>query len=247
MAVGLISKSVPVLVVETQMGAPATQIIMNEVLSDELTSRDYRVGNATIHLPQKLVIRVGTAGGINCPNRPAIKVGDIVNATHSIGATGATVQSLHRVDFWRVGAIEEFHSKWSSLGSDFTITDEGHPMAQCSKDVVEALDGAGKRLAKTAYHSGGNLTKDSLYAELTLETFLELCRVHDCRSTEMELSAVAVSAREHGAHFGMISAVVGVLPGASFAGSERAKAEAEYRSLRVALEAMKGLGSQRHV
>jgi len=242
MAIGLVSGSVPVLVVETQMGAPATQIIMNEVLSDELTSTDYRAGKARISLPQKVVIRAGTAGGINCEGKPTIKVGDIVNATHSIGATGAVIQSLLRLDFWRPGPIEEFRNKWTSLGPDFTITEDWHPRVECSGDVIEALNVAGHRLARGAYHKAGNVTKDSLYAELSLDMFLDLCRTQNCRSTEMELSSIAVSARENNTHFGMVSAIVGVLPG-SFAESERAKAIAEQRALRVALKAVTDLAS----
>jgi len=245
MAIGLASSSVPVLVVETQMGAPATQIIMNEVLSDDLTSTSYRVGNSRTDLPHKIVIRVGTAGGINCDGKPTINVGDIVNATHSIGATGAVIQSLLRLDFWRPGAFEEFRRQWIGLGPDFTITAEGHPRVECSRDIVEALDSAGQRLAAGAYHRGGNITKDSLYAELSADTFLDLCRMHNCRSTEMELSAIAISARNNNAHFGMVSAIVGLLPGASFAESEKTKTMTEQRSLRVALDAVKNIASQK--
>jgi len=240
MAIGLAPSSIPVLVVETQMGAPATQIIMNEVLSDQLTRVDYRIGDARLSLPHKVVIRVGTAGGINCEGMRAIKVGDMVNTTHSIGVTGAVIQSLLRVDFWRPRALEEFHREWTALGQDFTITEEGHPRVECSRDVVEALDIAGTRLVGKAYHKGGNVTKDSLYAELSLDLFLDLCRAQNCRSTEMELSAIAVSACKNNAHFGMLSAVVGVLPG-SFAESERAKTAAEQKAVRVALEAVRNL------
>ena len=105
MAIGLIS-SIPILVVETQMGSPATQIIMNETLSDDLTCLDYRVGRNRITLPHKIVIRVGTAGGINCEGKRPVNVGDIVVATHSIGVSGANLQSLHCLDFWRPAAIQ---------------------------------------------------------------------------------------------------------------------------------------------
>ncbi len=244
MAIGLTSASVPVLVVETQMGTPATQIIMNEILSDQITTINYQVGKNKISLPHKIVIRVGTAGGINCPESPTITIGDIVNATHSIGATGAVIQSLARLDFWRPGAMEAFREKWTSLGSDFTITTDGHPRVECSNRVVEALELAGQRLVGEAYHRGGNISKDSLYAELSADTFLDLCRTHNCRSTEMELSAIAVAARENNAHFGMISAIIGVLPGESFTESERAKTLAENRALQAALKAMKSLAVQ---
>lgn len=243
MAIGLTSSSVPVLAVETQMGAPATQIIMKEVLSDRLTSADYHAGKVRISLAQKLVIRVGTAGGINCGGKPEVKVGDIVNATHSIGATGAVIQTISGLDFWRPGVAQDFHQKWCNLGSDFTIAADGDPRVECSEDVVEALDRAGQRFAKGSYHRGGNVTKDSLYAELSTDAFLRLCRTQNCRSTEMELSAIAVAACEHKAHFGMISGILGVLPGVSFAESDRAKVAAEQRSLRVALEAVDELAS----
>jgi uridine phosphorylase len=245
MAIGLVSSSVPVLVVETQMGAPATQIIMNEVLSDDLTSTSYRAGKSRIDLPRKIIIRVGTAGGINCDRKTTIEVGDVVNATHSIGATGAVIQSLLRLDFWSPGAIEEFRKQWISLGPDFTITEEGHPRVECSRDVVEALDDVGQRLVREAFHRGGNITKDSLYAELSARAFLDLCRAHNCRTTEMELSAIAVSARQNKTDFGMVSAIVGVLPGASFTEAGKVTALAEKRSLRVALKAMATLASQR--
>lgn len=238
MAIGTVSSLLPVLVVETQMGAPATQIILNEVLSDELTSTEYRVGDNRVSLPHKAVIRVGTAGGINCGSSPVIKVGDVVNATHSIGATGAIIQALSRLDFWHPEACEEFRSKWSKLGSDFTITRAGHPRVQCSRDVVEAIETAGTRLAKNAYHSGGNVTKDSLYAELSNDMFLDLCRTENCRTTEMELSAIAVAAHEHQASFGMVSAIVGVLPGSSFAQKQKMRRVAEERALRVSLGAL---------
>jgi nucleoside phosphorylase len=54
----------------------------------------------------------------------------------------------------------------------------------------------------------------------------------------MELSAIAVAAHEHHAYFGMISGIVGVLPGSSFAGNEKMKSVAEERALRVSLDAL---------
>jgi uridine phosphorylase len=241
MAIGTVA-SVPVLVVETQMGSPATQIILNEVLSNELTSNEYRIGGKTISVPHKIVIRIGTAGGINCGKPPLIKVGDIVNATHSIGASGAIIQALSRLDFWHSDVYEDFCSKWSNLGPDFTVTRGGHPRVECSTDVVEAIDAAGRRFAKNAYLKGGNITKDSLYAELSNDIFLELCQTDNCRTTEMELSAIAAAAKEHQASFGMVSAVVGVLPGSSFVEDRRMRTVAEERAVRVGLGALRFLG-----
>jgi len=237
MAIGTFA-SVPLLVVETQMGSPATQIILSEVLSDQLTSNEYRVGGKKRSLPHKVVIRVGTAGGINCEGLPLVRVGDVVNATHSVGATGATMQSLSRLDFWKPEAFEEFQSKWSKLGSNFTITRGGHPRVECSGDVVEAIETAGRQLAKNTYHKGGNVTKDSLYAERSNDMFVELCRTENCRTTEMELSAIAVTAHEHQTLFGMISAIVGVLPGSSFTQNQKIKRVAEEKALCIGLESL---------
>ena len=240
MAIGLIS-STPILVVETQMGSPATQIIMNEVLSDDLTSLDYRIGRNRIRLPQKIVIRIGTAGGINCEGKQLVNVGDIVVATHSIGISGANFQSLHCLDFWRPIATQKFKESWTSMGEDFTITEAGHPRVNCSKDVFSALEGAARTSAEKQSQSGGNITKDSLYAEVNTDMFLDLCQTENCRTTEMEFSAIAVAAREHDAHFGMVSAIVGVLPEDSFTGSEKMKRMAEQRAILVSLDAVRRL------
>jgi len=240
MVIGTIA-SIPVLVLETQMGSSATQIILNEVLSDKLTSNEYRVGGKRISLPNKIVIRIGTAGGINCGGLPPIQPGDVVNATHSIGAIGAIMQSLLRLDFWHAGAYEEFCSKWTSLSPDFTITTDNYPRVECSRDVVDAIEFAGSRIAKGAYQKGGNITKDSLYAELSTEIFIHLCQTENCRTTEMELSTIAVAAHAHETSFGMVSAIVGVLPDSSFVEDEKMKTVAEGRALQVGLEAVKRL------
>ena len=240
MAIGTIN-SLPMLIVETQMGSPATQIVMNEILSDKLTNNEYHLGSKRVALSQKTVIRVGTAGGINCEGSPPVKVGDVVNATHSIGATGATIQALSRLDFWSPGIYEEFQSNWNRLGPGFTVTQGGHPRVECSRETIAAIEEAGKRFAKGAYHAGGNVTKDSLYAERSNDIFMELCRTENCRTTEMELSAIGVAARQHRASFGMVSAIVGVLPGSSFAEDQKTRKVAEDRALDVGLGALTGL------
>jgi hypothetical protein len=57
----------------------------------------------------------------------------------------------------------------------------------------------------------------------------------------MELSTIAVAASENQANFGMVSAIVGTLPGASFANDEKAKRLAEKSALLVGLRSLKGL------
>ena len=239
-AIGTIA-SIPVTVVETQIGSPATQIILNEILSDDLTINEYKVGRKKINLDRKTVIRIGTSGGINCEGKPLLKVGDIVNATHSLGATGAIMQSLLQLDFWHPDAYEAFRSRWISLGEDFTFTKTNDPRVECSTEVIEAIEKASLKLSPNNYCTGGNVTKDSLYAELNADVFLDMCRAENCRTTEMELSTIAVAAREHNANFGMVSAIVGTLPGSSFAKDEKAKRLAEKRAVLAGLESLKGL------
>jgi len=233
--------SVPLLVVETQMGAPAVQVIMNEILSDELTSNEYKVGDTRIDLENKAVVRIGTAGGINCAGKKTVKIGDVVNATHSIGATGAVIQSLVRLDFWNSESYDAFRARWMNLGSDFTYTSGGYPRVECSKKIVEAIETAARALPENVHQKGGNITKDSLYAETSGESFVNLCRSDDCRTTEMELSAIAVCARKHNSAFGMTSAIVGTLPGASFAEDEKLKSLGERRAIQVGLESIKNI------
>jgi len=233
--------SIPVLVVETQMGASATQTVLNEILSDELTANEYKVGSKKIDLRHKIVIRIGTAGGINCEGADPLKVGDVVNATHSIGTTGAVMQSLLGLDFWRPEVYAAFRALWVNLGSDFTYSKSVHPRVECSRDVVEAIEAAGSKLSQGWFHRGGNITKDSLYAERQSDVFLDFCRTENCRTTEMELSAIAVAAREHQAYFGMLTAIVGVLPGSSYAEDEKTKRLGEHRAIQVGLESINGL------
>ena len=151
------------------------------------------------------------------------------------------MQSLLRLDFWHPEAYDEFRSKWTSLSPDFTITTGNHPRVECSHDVVDAVDLAGPRRAKGAYQKGGNITKDSLYAERSTDIFLRLCETENCRTTEMELSAIAVAAHVHEASFGMVSAVVGVLPASSFVEDEKMKRMTEDMALQVGLDAVKYL------
>ena len=151
------------------------------------------------------------------------------------------MQSLLRLDFWHPEAYEEFRSKWTSLSPGFTITTGNHPRVECSRDVVDAIELAGSRIVKGAYQKGGNITKDSLYAERSTDIFLRLCETENCRTTEMELSAIAVAAHAHETSFGMVSAIVGVLPASSFVEDEKMKSMAEDRALQVGLGAVKCL------
>lgn len=240
-------RSVPILVVETQMGSTATQIILTEVLSEALTSTRYRLRRRFFEFDRKYVIRVGTCAGINCGSKERVKLGDIINATHSIGAPGADIQYLVRLDSWRTDTLRALTERWPTVGEGFSITSDGHPRIACSQEVVEAIRDAAEELDLRGYHSGGNVTKDSLYSELNESIFLRLCRDHDCRSTDTELTTIGVLATRAKASFGMVSAVVGLIPGGSFAKSESVKERAEAKAMHAGLEAMRLLAQRNRV
>lgn len=245
MVIGMAGK-VPVMVVETQMGAPATQIIMEEILSDQITTTAYKTAAGTLTVPQKVVIRAGTAGAINCPAKPPLRVGDLSIATHTIGATGATIQALTALDMWHPDTIRRFRRDWQRLGPDFTVTPEGDPRADSTHRVVKALEQAAKQLSPGRYQLGGNVTKDSLYSEQSASLFQHLCRTQNCRSTEMEFTTLAATAAQHNAAYGMINSILSIIGvEESWISSEKRVAAIEDRTIRVALQAAQQLAEEK--
>jgi len=211
------SRAVPLLVVETQMGMPATEIILREVLAH--CRRSYRVGGETLELDAVHVVRAGTAGGINAPGCPAIAVGDLVVADFCLGWSGTLLQTMGGLDFSAPDAVARFRRHWQELGLEFT-GDGRYPVARSWPPLVAAIAAAAGESGRVC-HRGGNLSKDSLYAEVDGEEFVDLCRRYDVRSTEMEQLAIAATAARLGrdgmaVRTALVSAIVGLIPGAAF-------------------------------
>jgi uridine phosphorylase len=236
-------ESVPILVAEIQMGSYSAQIILNEILSDNLVSKQYIAEGQNFDADYKYVIRVGTCGGINCSQHEQIREGDIINSTFAIGASTAILQSTARLDTWRIDSVEPVKEAWLGLGSGFSLTKDGHPKAHCSSVVVDAINKAASAKGIRCFQ-GGAVTKDSLYAELSENLFVELCRRHSARSTEDALSTIAAVCTRKGAKFGMVAGAIGLIPGSSFTESESVKDRAEKRAIELALEAMRMLGNR---
>jgi uridine phosphorylase len=208
-------KAVPLLIVETQMGMPATEIILREVIAH--SSPGYKFAGGTIDAGGIYIIRAGTAGGINMPdgNGTKIGIGDIVNAEFSIGWSGSLVESMAGLEFFSDDVRRRFKKRWDGLGLLWT-KDGRFPLAPCSKKVFEAVNKAGRGLG-TKIAGGGNFSKDSLYAEIDAEQFIELRKRYNVISTEMEQTALlklCAEYRKAGAsvHGGLVSGVIGVLP-----------------------------------
>lgn len=212
-------EDLPIVVVETQMGMPATEIILREVLAH--CRMRYTFGDNAIETDGLYIVRAGTAGGINEEGAQVdlIEAGDVVNAIFSIGWSGALIESMAGLDYFSPDVKDAFRDKWEAAG--FTFTDDGRfPMLRHAPDVVEAIDGAAHELGVKVFR-GGNFSKDSLYAEIEARAFVDLRDMYGVMSTEMEqmvLAGLTSSLADHGVALktGLISGVLGVLNEDSF-------------------------------
>jgi uridine phosphorylase len=214
------TKSIPLLLVETQMGMPATEIILREILAH--ASNEYCFQGKKIVTDGINLIRVGTAGGVNTfdEEKPFIRVGDMINVTFSIGWAGTLLEALGGTNYASPDVVRRFSNRWELMGYDFT-NDGRFPRAPSAETLVNAVDKAGREL-RINVHRGSNFSKDSLYAELNDHAFVELREKYNVMSTEMEQMAVAkvVGDFRHDGikvNAGLVSGVIGVIPGSSFA------------------------------
>jgi len=238
----------PLMVAESQMGCPAAQINVRELLYFADPGGYFLEG--TRHKSDGLyVIRAGTCGGVNSKNpeeKKVAKIGDIAIAQESIGSVGTLIQS-------RFGALDFVQRDISRevSGTSHFSPDRKHLATKSSKLVVEALVAAA-RANKIDFLSGANFTKDSLYAEMGEDDFAALRDKYGVVSTEMEQMALDTLAHEFTSlglpvHSGLVSAVIGAIPGKSFPETEeehkRAK-NAEENAVILAKDALGGLAAR---
>jgi hypothetical protein len=232
-------KPLPLTILETQMGCSAQDINAWEAL---VNSREdgYLLGGHEVPGHGLITIRAGTCGGIIIPDgkggqleEPFVNIGDVVNAEYSF-ADGATVRQ--RMGAWssmNIQDLDRFRDSWGAqtathvegkaageLDARFT-RDRQWPVVHSSKEVVRALGESSRDLGLTC-HEGGNLTKESLYLESDEERVKDLRRKYGALSTEMEHFGLAHLTDELTragipASNGLISTVVGTVPGGSFA------------------------------
>jgi len=230
-------RPIPLAIVETQMGMSPTQIIIREVLSH--TALSYSFEGETVGSGKIYIVRAGSAGGINLTEEAAssegeargIEVGDVVNAVFSAGYSGALIQAAAGIDLYDPDTRERFGRAWKEWGHTFT-PDGRYPKAESDPEVVSALRDAAEELGVRC-HDGGNFSKDSLYAETRDEVFLALRERYNIMSTEMEhlgLAALAGECRTKSLPVatGLVSGVIGVMPGESFDLSPEARERAEH-------------------
>lgn len=214
-----LEKRVPITIVETQMGMPATEIVLKEVFAHCDKNEIY-------------VIRVGTAGGINLRDGSGVNVGigSIINAEFNIGFSGAIIESLAGLDFFDKKTPELFRKKWTASGGLFTA-DGKFPMAKNSVSLIEAIDAAAEELHVKSIRAG-NFSKDSLYAEMDEDSFIELRKKYNVISTEMEQIVISKLSQELAScginiHTGLVSGIIGTLPGESFTSNKKQAIQAE--------------------
>ncbi|MEM4336027.1 MAG: hypothetical protein QXY61_03410 [Candidatus Anstonellales archaeon] len=248
-------KGVPVCVFETQMGCPATQINANEILyfSDD---EGYFVDGDRVVSDGIYIIRVGTCAGINAGDNvaPVLEIGDVVISERSFGSVGAILQSyIGKINF--LDGVERKDIISSRLVKE-AISLDGRDrtlMAEESEVIIYSLKAHAEN-KRIRYFVGNDFTKDSLYAEFSEEDFVFLRKNYGVITTEMEqlsIDALAAVYRNAGipVHSGLISSVVGVIPGKSFPDKEeefRKVERAEQNSLEIALNALYSIAKSKN-
>jgi uridine phosphorylase len=245
-------KPIPLLLAETQMGCPPNQIILRELVPLTSTkgyvvktaTKEKKIGDKSIS-----IVRAGTAGGINFSAPGSVRaayddnyftrvaVGDVVVADKTTGHIGAVLQSLGIMNPFGAGSRKSYIEGLVSLG---IYLDNDYPMMRCSPALVTALLNSAKALGLVT-HIGTNLSKDSLYAEANEDIFIQFRSRLGVLSTEMEQTLICFEAarykKEHGIDLqvGLISALVGLVPGGSFAsGDDETRAKVAEKSILTA-------------
>ncbi|MCP4648422.1 MAG: nucleoside phosphorylase [bacterium] len=242
-------KTFPLMVAESQMGCPAAQINIKELLY-HANPEGYHFAGTDYSSDGIYIIRAGTCGGVNSHKRiqPIMEIGDIAIATESIGSIGAILQSkLGMLAFAGIPIPQE--AKRSEY-AQFTKDGE-YLFTSPSSDTIAAIASAAKEHG-IKFSTGPNFTKDSLYAEMGEDDFAALRDRYGVISTEMEqmvLDTLASEFTNEGipVHSALVSAVIGAIPGKSFPETEeehRAAANAEKKAVILAKEALGEIASR---
>ena len=180
-------RGLPVLAVETQMGGPATEIILREVLDPSFHPDGARA-----------VIRVGTCGTVypGPGETPPLAIAEF--------AAGYSA------------AIEQARRGVLAPPADGTPESERSsprpPRLSCSPAVTAALMAAVAAVSPgTSFLAGGCFSKDSLYAEQDRRLAAILGEL-GCVATEMELATIGPVAESLGVLWGGIMATAGRVP-----------------------------------
>jgi uridine phosphorylase len=245
----------PLLILETQMGCPATQIILKEALY-YTNDKGYNIpfgkrGRAEVKSDGIFMVRAGTCAGVNSFSKAEFitRIGDILIANESYGSIGAVIQSIVKeLNFVgikvadRVDALREVLSEFRTLDLSH---DEANLRTVSSPLMTLNLQRAAQDLGFTP-SVGANFSKDSLYSEMGEDEFAWLRDNYGVISTEMEQVVIDTLAAlyrraDTKAYSGLVSAAIGAIPGKSFPETAEEKMDAENaegNALRVAAKAL---------
>lgn len=210
-------RGTPVLAVETQMGGPATEIILREVLEPS-----FHAG------PARAVIRVGTCGTVHAgpDETPPLAI-----AEFAAGYSAAIEQARRGVK-----------APPAESPPDAGRASPRPPRLPCSPAVTAALVAAVAEVSPgTPFLAGGCFSKDSLYAEQD-RRFAAILGELGCVATEMELATIGPVAESLGVLWGGIMATAGRVPDGPWLAPEVIRAHEEL-AIDVALAALHRLAA----
>ncbi len=243
----------PLLIAESQMGCPAAQINLKEILY--FSRHDgYVFEGKEIRSDAIRVIRAGTCAGVNSfdPSKHQMQIGDLAIADSSFGSIGALIQSyLGYLHFTSENILHELKGRREHLvgGIKYGVgSTEGWEELQTLSAAFLAQRISEKAKKMGLRHSvGPNFTKDSLYAELGEEEFARLRDAGGVISSEMEqmvIDALASEFSEAGipVESALIAVVIGAIPGKSFPETEEEKKAVNKSEQNAMLIACNSLG-----
>jgi len=247
-------KPLPLTILETQMGCSAQDINAWEIL---INSREdgYMLHGQPIPSGSINVIRAGTCGGIIAPDGDPLHsldldIGHVVAADFSIGAGAVLRQRMGFEGSLAPGDAGRFIERWKEKGYGFTP--DGRWLKMDSSPSLTSAIADSCRSSGLTCHFGGNFTKDSLYLESDEAWNVRLRTDYGVLSSEMEHLGLAFLAHELTGkgilvRNGLVSTVVGTVPGGSFAAPGSKEEKAAKKSEEMMLEAaMVALWKQVH-
>jgi uridine phosphorylase len=236
----------PLMVAESQMGCPAAQINMRELLYFA-NPEGYNASGNFYPSDSVYVIRAGTCAGVNGsdPESHQMEIGDLAISRFSIGSIGAALQSNYGLlDFAGRSSTLEQETIPATKDKKYLSTVPSPGLARALEEKANCF---GLRFA-----AGANFSKDSLYAEMEEQDFMQLRDRYGVISTEMEQVIIDMLASDFSSagmpvQSALIAAVVGAIPGRSFPGTKEeyeAAAKAEENALMLANETLGEIASR---
>mmetsp|Transcript_2361 Transcript_2361/g.3538 ORF Transcript_2361/g.3538 Transcript_2361/m.3538 type:complete len:277 (-) Transcript_2361:2-832(-) len=141
-------KGTPIVAFEHQMGSPAAEIIVREMVSNKIMTNEFKLGETVFNSDAKYVFRVGSAAGINCYNgpeeekkqelrSPVVNAYDCIVASHQVGISCADYSAMTgSINSLSLSHVEEVKEKLKKMGYIFQ---NGWPVLRTDANTVKLL------------------------------------------------------------------------------------------------------------